>query len=92
MIWQYLRKNGLGVKFNRQYVIYDYIVDFICLEKKLIIEIDGGYHSEYEQIEKDEHRTEKLEAMGFKVIRFANEEIFANIEWVINKIKEHFIK
>jgi very-short-patch-repair endonuclease len=92
LIWQYLRKNGLGVKFNRQYVIYDYIVDFICLEKKLIIEIDGGYHSEYEQIEKDEHRTEKLEAMGFKVIRFANEEIFANIEWVINKIKEHFIK
>ena len=80
------------MKFNRQYVIYDYIVDFICLEKKLIIEIDGGYHSEYEQIEKDEHRTEKLEAMGFKVIRFANEEIFANIEWVINKIKEHFIK
>ena len=92
MIWKKQRKNGLGVKFNRQYVIYDYIVDFICLEKKLIIEIDGGYHSEYEQIEKDEHRTEKLEAMGFKVIRFANEEIFANIEWVINKIKEHFIK
>lgn len=91
-IWNYLRGSQLGVKFNRQYIIGDYIVDFVCLEKKLIIEIDGGYHSEYEQIEKDEHRTEKLKGMGFNVIRFANEEIFANIELVISKIKEQFIK
>ena len=73
-------------------VINDYIVDFVCVEKKLIVEVDGGYHSEYEQIEKDEHRTEKLKGMGFNVIRFANEEIFANIELVISKIKEQFIK
>jgi very-short-patch-repair endonuclease len=89
LIWQYIRNNGLGVKFNRQYVIYDYIVDFVCLEKKLVVEVDGGYHSEYEQMQKDEHRTEELEAMGFNVIRFANEEIFANIEGVLNKIREN---
>ena len=88
LIWQYLRNNRLGVKFNRQYVIYDYIVDFVCLEKQLIIEVDGGYHSEYEQIQKDEQRTEKLEALEFSVIRFTNEDIFSNIEDVLHKIKE----
>ena len=69
LIWQYLRGNGLGVKFNRQYIISDYIVDFVCLERKLIVEIDGGYHSEYEQIQEDEHRTEHLNKLGFKVVR-----------------------
>ena len=88
LIWRHIQNNQLGVKFNRQYIIGDYIVDFVCLEKKLIIEIDGGYHSEYEQIQKDEHRTEKLEAMGFNVIRYTNEELFASIEDVLNKIRK----
>ena len=88
LIWNNIRNNHLGVKFNRQYVIGDYIVDFVCLEKKLVIEVDGGYHSEYEQTEKVEHRTERLEAMGFSVIRFTNEELFADIKSVLNSIKE----
>jgi len=88
LIWRHIQNNQLGVKFNRQYIIGDYIVDFVCLEKKLIIEIDGGYHSEYEQIQKDEHRTEKLEAMGFNVIRYTNEELFASIKDVLNKIRK----
>ena len=88
LIWQHLRNKQLGVKFCRQYIIGDYIVDFVCLEKKLIIEVDGGYHSEYEQIQKDEHRTEKLEAIGFSVIRFTNEEINTDIEDVLNCIKK----
>lgn len=91
LIWRYIRNNQLGVKFNRQYIIGDYIVDFVCLEKKLIIEIDGGYHSEYEQIQKDDQRTDKLESMGFNVIRYTNEELFAGIEGVLNKIKEQLI-
>ena len=87
-IWKFIRNSQLGVKFNRQYIIGDYIVDFVCLEKKLIIEIDGGYHSEYEQIEKDENRTDNLKAMGFNVVRYANEEICRGIEGVLNDIKE----
>ena len=87
LLWQHIQARRLSVKFNRQHIIGDYIVDFVCIEKKLIIEVDGGYHSEYEQIEKDEFRTERLNAMGFTVIRFSNEEVIGNILGVINKIK-----
>ena len=88
LIWEHIRNSLLGVKFNRQYIIGDYIVDFVCLEKRLIIEIDGGYHSEYEQIQKDEQRTENLEAMGFKVVRYTNEELFTDIDVVLNNIQQ----
>ena len=92
LIWRHIRNCLLGVKFNRQYIIGDYIVDFVCLEKKLIIEIDGGYHSEYEQIQKDEQRTENLEAMGFKVVRYTNEELFSDIDVVLNNIQQQLFK
>ena len=62
-------------------------MDFVCIEKKLVVEVDVGYHSEYGQIKKDELRTERLNGMGFNVIRFSNEEILGNIFEVINKIK-----
>ena len=87
MLWEHIRARQLAVKFNRQHIISDYIVDFVCLEKKLVIEVDGTYHSEYEQIEKDEFRTERLNAMGFTVIRFSNEEVLENIQQVINTIR-----
>ena len=50
LLWEHIRAKQLSVKFNRQHIIGDYIVDFVCIEKKLVIEVDGGYHSEYEQI------------------------------------------
>lgn len=87
LLWEHIRAKQLFVKFNRQHIIGDYIVDFVCIEKKLVIEVDGGYHSEYEQIEKDEFRTERLNEMGFAVIRFTNEEVLGNILTVINNIK-----
>ena len=87
VLWEELRTLDVGTRFNRQYIIGDYIVDFVCIEKKLVVEVDGGYHSEYEQIKKDELRTERLNEMGFNVIRFSNEEILENILGVINKIK-----
>ena len=92
LIWKHMRSNQLGVKFNRQFIIADYIVDFVCLEKKLIIEIDGKYHSEYEQIQKDENRTEKLNALGFNVVRYTNEEILNGIEHVLSNIRENLCK
>ena len=63
-----------------------FIADFICLEKNLIIEVDGGYHNASEQKEADELRTQILNEIGFKVIRFTNEEIITNIDQVIHKI------
>lgn len=86
-LWNYLRGNSLGVRFRRQQVIDDYIVDFACLSKQLVIELDGGYHFEEEQMEFDRIRTEHLEYLGFRVIRFTNEEVFGNIEKVLEKIK-----
>jgi len=87
LLWEFIRAKQLSVKFNRQHIIGDYIVDFVCVEKKLVIEVDGGYHSEYEQIKKDELRTERLNMMGFSIIRFSNEEVITDIWRVINIIK-----
>ena len=89
LLWEHIRVKQLSVKFNRQHIIGDYIVDFVCIEKRLIIEVDGGYHSEYEQIEKDEFRTERLKDLGFSVIRFKNEDILRDISNVLNIIKDY---
>lgn len=92
ILWEYLRGRKLWFKFNRQHIVGDYIVDFICIEKSLVVEVDGGYHSEYEQIQKDEMRTDSLRRMGFRVIRFANEDVYGRIQDVIDKIKEELFK
>ena len=91
-MWQQLRCETLGVKFKRQHIIYDYIVDFICLEKNLVIEVDGAYHYTDEQMIHDAYRTEELERFGFKILRFTNEEVINETESVISKIKEYIIK
>ena len=76
MLWNILANKGLeGYKFRRQHIIGQYIVDFICLEKKLIIEVDGSVHNVQEQIEHDQLRTEWLESKGFKIVRFTNKQV-----------------
>lgn len=87
-LWRILKGNRFGVKFNRQHIICDFIADFVCLSKKLIIEVDGAYHYSEEQSEKDESRTKMLEELGFRVIRFTNEEVLKNIFSVIERINE----
>ena len=89
LLWEHIRAKQLSVKFNRQHIIGDYIADFVFIEKGLVIEVDGGYHSEYEQIEKDEFRTERLKELGFSVIRFTNEEVLEDISNVLRKIKSN---
>lgn len=84
-LWQYLRKEQLGFKFRRQYPINDkYIADFVCLEKKLIIELDGSQHVENKQ---DIIRTEYLQELGFSVLRFWNTEIDNNLMGCLEVIK-----
>jgi 5-methyltetrahydrofolate--homocysteine methyltransferase len=89
IIWQHLRAKQINHKFRRQHLIDKYIVDFVCLEKKLVVEIDGKYHDLVK--EQDELRTNVLESLGYKVIRFTNEEVIAQTESVINKIKAECI-
>ncbi len=68
-------------------IIGDYIADFACLAQKLIIEVDGGYHSTESQMQEDELRTQVLNRLGFRVIRFTNEEVMYDTETVLDKIR-----
>jgi very-short-patch-repair endonuclease len=87
-LWAFLRGEQLaGYKFRRQHPIGFYIVDFYCAQAKLIIEIDGDSHSE--QIEYDQDRTEWLESLGYRVVRFTNLEVRENISAVIENILKH---
>ena len=88
LLWLYLKGKQSGHKFRRQHIIGQYIADFINLKYKLIVEIDGKYHFNDEQIIKDEERTHNLKQWGYTVIRFTNEEAFNHREEVIQKIKE----
>ncbi len=88
ILWEQLKSKKLEYKFRRQYIIDEFIVDFICLEKKIIIEVDGKYHNTKEQIEAGALRTQILNELGFKVIRFINEEVIGNIENTTNKISQ----
>ena len=87
ILWQYLKQKQLGVKFRRQQPIDKYIADFVCFEKRIIIELDGSQHNEDENIEKDKIRDLYFKQNGFKVIRIWNNEINQNIEGVIENIK-----
>lgn len=86
-LWEYLKGNRLGAKFRRQHLIGQYIPDFVCLSKQLIIEVDGGYHFIGDQIISDEQRTAYLESFGYHVIRFTNEEVLADTQNVLQKIR-----
>ena len=88
LLWEYLRADGLGVRFKRQHIIGDYIADFVCLPAKLIIELDGGYHQETLQQVSDALRTDWLSSRGYRVVRFKNEELFHKINSVLELIKE----
>lgn len=88
MLWEELRRENLGFRFRRQHLVGKYIADFVCLEKKLIVEVDGEYHNDPEQKILDEERTLELEQKHlFKVIRFTNDEVKHNKTTVLNKIK-----
>ncbi|MHA1540831.1 MAG: endonuclease domain-containing protein [Alphaproteobacteria bacterium] len=87
LIWSFLRKKQLlNYKFRRQIPIRNYIVDFVCFEKKLIVELDGGQHCEEKNKNYDKRRAEVLEKSGFKVLRFWNNEIFDNLKGVLETI------
>ena len=88
ILWKKLKdRKVFKVKFRRQHPIDIFIVDFYCHELKLVIEIDGEIHSEYETKEYDLGRTAELEKYGIIVLRFSNNQVIYHIDNVINKIQ-----
>lgn len=88
IMWTLLRNKQLGAyKFRRQHIIGRFIPDFVCLKQHLIIEIDGGYHNLPEVQISDKKRTETLNKLGYRVLRFTNEEVICKTDSVLNKIK-----
>jgi very-short-patch-repair endonuclease len=86
-LWRAIRNRQIkNEKFRRQHIIGPFIVDFICPEKRLIIELDGGQHNE--QISDDQERTLFLEKQGFTVLRFWNNQVFNEFESVLEKIHQ----
>jgi very-short-patch-repair endonuclease len=86
-LWMALRSRQINhLKFRRQVPLGKYIVDFVCFEKRLIIELDGGQHADAKDY--DQERTNWLELQGFKVVRFWNNDVIENIEGVLTRIIE----
>ncbi|HKY10004.1 MAG TPA: endonuclease domain-containing protein [Candidatus Binatia bacterium] len=86
-LWSRLRGGQLsGVKFRRQHPIGSFIVDFCCLEKGLIVELDGGQH--VEQAAADTRRTEFLEGLGYRILRFWDHDVLDNFDGVLERISE----
>jgi very-short-patch-repair endonuclease len=86
MLWSYLRASQIeGYKFRRQHPLGIYIVDFVCLKRKLIVEVDGGQHAE--RLENDEARSAWLTGQGFRVLRFWNNEVLEEMEAVLEVIR-----
>lgn len=93
IMWDILRNNKFyGIKFRRQVPIGNYVADFVCESKNLIIEIDGGQHNELQNIESDENRTEYFKQKGYQVLRFWNNEIDNNVNGVCKTIYNYVIK
>jgi very-short-patch-repair endonuclease len=87
LLWRMLRGRQLeGCKFRRQHPFADFILDFICLERLVVVELDGGQHSE--MVQGDAERTETLQRAGFVVLRFWNNEVFSNTSGVLEAIRQ----
>jgi len=86
-LWQKLRRKQFhGLRFRRQYPLGPYFADFVCLPARLVIEVDGATHAEFEQIQHDNRRTQWLISQNFRVLRFWNGDIFENIDGVVERI------
>ena len=80
-LWRHLRsRQHAGFKFRRQQPMGRYIVDFVCLEKRLVLELDGGQHAESAQAAYDAERSAWLEKEGFRILRFWSDDVLKNLD------------
>lgn len=93
ILWSHIRAKRLeGLKFRRQHPIGKYIVDFICLERKVVVELDGGQHTEPEKKEYDSERDYWLKQEGYRVLRFWDNEVLLNTKGVLEVIRENCLE
>ncbi len=90
VMWKHL-KSIQGFHFRRQHPIGDFIADFICLKKRLVIEIDGNYHNIIEQKEDDNVRSANLLQLGYDVMRFTNDSVLNDIQTVIQHVEKKLL-
>ena len=83
-LWGRLRGQQLGIRFRRQAILGRYIVDFVCLDPKIIIEVDGSQHAD--DVHYDEQRTKWLESLGYRVLRYWNNEVLQQLDIVLEAI------
>ena len=87
ILWSNLRRKQIGgQRFRRQFPVGPYIADFACVAKKLIVELDGGGHFEDQQIEHDRRRTVFIEARGWRVVRYLNDDVYKDLDVVLDDI------
>ena len=87
IMWKKLKNKQICFKIRRQHIIDNYIADFVCISKKVIIEIDGEIH--LSRMEEDKIRTERLNELGYRVIRYSNDEVFKDADIVANHIRKY---
>ncbi len=87
VFWSRVKGMALGHKFLRQHIVGDFIVDFLCRDAQLVVEIDGGYHAERTQEWDDALRQQWLESAGYRVIRFTNDEVLFDIDHTIQIVE-----
>src|SRR5437016_5666666 len=87
ILWDHLRKNQVGYSFQRQRVIYGYIVDFWCPKARLAIEVDGSVHEKQEVMANDEQKEQALASYNIALLRFSNDEVLLHLKIVLANIK-----
>ena len=87
-LWQGLRREQVaGFRFRRQVILDGFIADFACLDARILVEVDGATHSTDEQIARDALRSAALAAEGFDILRFTNEDVYVNLDGVLETIR-----
>ena len=89
VLWSELRGQKLGAKFRRQHAIDSFIVDFVSLPDKLVVEVDGKIHDDINQVEYDAGRTQILAELGYRVLRFPNQRVLRETQAVVEEITQN---
>jgi len=88
ILWASLRRNRLGVHFRRQHVVGAFVVDFVCLTRRLVVEVDGGIHGVPHVAFADARRQAALEALGLRVLRVSAEQVERDLPGVLASIRD----
>lgn len=93
ILWDALRGRKLdGFKFRRQYPLGSYVLDFVCVEQRLVVELDGAHHARGDQLRRDQGRTAHLEQFGYRVVRYPNAVIFSDLDTVLDDLRFELVR